>query len=164
MQHQLALACKVAAAMLLGGIIGVEREIADKPAGFRTHMLIAGAAASVTGLSVFLVEQFKNLSLPIRSDPVVVIQAIFTGVSFLGAGTIIRSNKGEHVQGLTTASSILLVSAVGIATALSQWILAVAICGLALFALRAMRWVQFWIEDYRKRNEKIIVENKNPRT
>ena len=63
---------EVALAILLGGVIGFEREVADKPAGFRTHMLVAGAAALLVGLSSALIESFGADSAPrfIRSDPI----------------------------------------------------------------------------------------------
>jgi len=145
--------------MILGGVIGVEREVADKPAGFRTHMLIAGAAAAIVGLSMALIREFQGQSLSVRGDPVRVIEAIFTGLSFLGAGTIMRRDKGEHVEGLTTASSILIVAAIGVASALSLWILAVSLCVMTLLILRCLHWVQWWIDDRRKAGAKIVVEN-----
>jgi putative Mg2+ transporter-C (MgtC) family protein len=110
--QQLFLIAEVALAMLLGGIIGIEREIADKPAGFRTHVLVAGAAALLVGLSSALIIDYAadpNAQL-IRFDPVRVIEAIVTGGSFLGAGTIFRRSETNHVEGLTTAASILLVA------------------------------------------------------
>ena len=111
---QLPIIGEVALAMVLGGAIGVEREFADKPAGFRTHMLVAGAAALLVGLSAALVAEYAahpNSDL-LRFDPVRVVEAIVTGVSFLGAGTIFRRSETNHVEGLTTAASILLAAAV----------------------------------------------------
>jgi putative Mg2+ transporter-C (MgtC) family protein len=127
MPSQLELLAMVALSMLLGAAVGWEREAARKPAGLRTHMLVAGAAAMLTGLSELLV---NDLSIPdplISADPIRVVQAVVTGVTFLGAGTIIRQRedaKGD-VKGLTTAASLLFVAALGIGVALGQYLLAV---------------------------------------
>jgi putative Mg2+ transporter-C (MgtC) family protein len=135
----------VALAMFLGGIIGVEREIADKPAGFRTHMLVAGAAALLVGLSDALLDRFHaqaSSSQNLTSDPIRVVEAVITGISFLGAGTIFRRARTEQVEGLTTAASILLSSAVGIAVALRQFVLAIGITLLTLGVLRGLRIIE----------------------
>lgn len=135
---------QVALAMLLGGFIGVERELADKPAGFRTHMLVAGAAALLVGLGDALLHRFSlGTGDALRSDPIRIVEAIITGISFLGAGTIFRrSAEKEHVEGLTTAASILLSSAIGISVALKQFVLAVGVTVLALIVLRGFRFIQ----------------------
>ena len=134
---------EVALAMLLGGVIGFEREIADKPAGFRTQMLVAGAAALLVGLGDalllrFLVEGKTNVT----ADPIRVVEAIVTGISFLGAGTIFRRDSSEQVKGLTTAASILLCAAVGISVALRQFVLAVGVTLLALIVLRGLTGIE----------------------
>lgn len=143
---------EVALAMLLGGLIGVERELADKPAGFRTHMLVAGAAALLVGLSDALLHRFNVSSGDgLRSDPIRIVEAIITGISFLGAGTIFRRTaEKEHVEGLTTAASILLSSAIGISVALRQFVLAIGVTLLALLVLRGLRFLQTWIDKYRR--------------
>jgi putative Mg2+ transporter-C (MgtC) family protein len=91
----------VAVAMGLGALLGWEREAAGKPAGLRTNMLVAGSAALLIGLSEILVRRFHAElgSGIIRSDPIRVIQAIIIGVSFLGAGTIIRRESKQQVEG-----------------------------------------------------------------
>jgi putative Mg2+ transporter-C (MgtC) family protein len=141
---QLLVIGEVALAMLLGGVIGLEREIADRPAGFRTHMLVAGAAALLVGLSAALIREYAsdpNAEL-IRFDPVRVVEAIVTGVSFLGAGTIFRRGQTNHVEGLTTAASILFAAAIGISVALRQFVLAIAVTVLVLLVLRGMRIIE----------------------
>jgi putative Mg2+ transporter-C (MgtC) family protein len=145
---------EVALAMLLGGIIGVERELADKPAGFRTHMMVAGAAALLVGLGDALLLRFSvSTGEGLRSDPIRIVEAIVTGISFLGAGTIFRrGSEREHVEGLTTAATILLCSAVGISVALRQFVLAVGVTMLALIVLRGLKFLERWIERWRKRN------------
>lgn len=128
---------EVAIALVLGGIIGLEREAARKPAGFRTHMLVAASAALFMSLADLLVHHFdSNTNINITSDPVRVIEAIITGVSFLGAGTIFRHREENQVEGLTTAASILLSSAIGICVALHYFVLAIGVVVLALIVLR----------------------------
>ena len=134
---------EVALAMLLGGIIGFERELADKPAGFRTQMLVAGAAALLVGLGDAMLKRFSaDTSLHATSDPIRIVEAIVTGISFLGAGTIFRRDSSEQVQGLTTAASILLCAAVGISVALRQFVLAIGVTVLALIVLRGLTGIE----------------------
>src|SRR5687767_14836486 len=140
---QLEIVGEVALAMLLGGVIGFEREVADKPAGFRTQMLVAGAACLLVGLGDamllrFLAEGKSNVT----GDPIRIVEAIVAGVSFLGAGTIFRRDASEQVQGLTTAASILLCAAVGISVALRQFVMAVGVTLLALIVLRGLTGVE----------------------
>ena len=146
---QLQILAYVGLAMLLGAVIGLEREIEDKPAGLRTHMLVAGAAALLVALGDVVVRRFdvglgKEL---VRSDPVRIIEAVITGVSFLGAGTIIRGSASRQVEGLTTAASILFAAAVGVCVALSQLVLAVGVTVLVLITLRGVGFVQHRLEQ-----------------
>jgi putative Mg2+ transporter-C (MgtC) family protein len=133
---------EVALAMLLGGVIGVERELASKPAGFRTHMLVAGSAALLVGLGDIVIVHFAantNVQL-ISSDPMRIVGAIITGISFLGAGTIFRHET--QVEGLTTAASLLLCGAIGMAVALHQFIIAGGITLLNLVILRGVKLIE----------------------
>lgn len=137
---QLRVLAYVGLAMLLGAVIGIEREIEDKPAGLRTHMLVAGAATLFVALGDVMVRRFSvGLgSELVRSDPVRIIEAVVTGVGFLGAGTIVLRRAKDQVEGLTTAASILFTAAVGVCVALSQLVLAVGATVLALITLRGL--------------------------
>jgi putative Mg2+ transporter-C (MgtC) family protein len=141
---QVAILAEVFLAMVLGGVIGIERTTANKPAGFRTHMLVAGAAALLVGLSDALINRFNTGAYAdmIQSDPIRVIQAIIAGISFLGAGTIFRHPKKQHVEGLTTAASLLFSGAIGICVALRQFVLAVAVTLLTLIVLRGVELIE----------------------
>jgi putative Mg2+ transporter-C (MgtC) family protein len=141
-EAQLQVLGEVALAMLLGGLIGLEREAADKPAGLRTHMLVAGAAALLVGLGGAMVRHFATTADGdlIRGDPIRVIEAIIGGISFLGAGTILH-RRADRVEGLTTAASILFAAAIGIAVALLQLVLAVGATTLALGVLRGLHFL-----------------------
>jgi len=134
---------RIGLAMLLGGLIGAEREYSDKPAGFRTHTLTAGAAALVVTLSYSLVNQIGEGTLEqIRADPFRVLEAIITGVSFIGAGTIIRRPEQNVVAGLTTAASLLFAAVIGMGVALEETPLAVACTLLVLMVLWGLQLVQ----------------------
>lgn len=136
---QLLVLGRVCLAVLLGAAVGVERELADKPAGLRTHMLVAGSAALLIGLGDFLVDHFGDPAQTdlLRLDPIRLMEALVTGIAFLGAGTIIRDrNDPDSVRGLTTAASILFTAIVGVAVAMSQYLLAVGATALVLLTLR----------------------------
>jgi putative Mg2+ transporter-C (MgtC) family protein len=141
---ELGIIWEVALAMLLGGLIGIEREIARRPAGFRTHMLVAGAAALFVGLGTALIRGFDAAFTgdAIRYDPIRLIEAVVTGVSFLGAGTIFRRARGEHVEGLTTAASLLFSAGIGISVALREFAIAIAVTLLTLIVLRGLNWIE----------------------
>jgi len=125
---------KVALAALLGGVVGIEREFAERPAGLRTHMLVGATAALFVMLAAQMIASFEPQHI-VTVDPVRVIEAIVVGVSFLGAGTIFKyTRQGEGiVEGLTTSASILSVAAIGIAVALNAFVLAVGVTLLNLF-------------------------------
>lgn len=142
---------EVVTAMILGGVIGYDREAADKPAGLRTHMLVAGAAALLVGLGSLIVSSFEDqlLGSGLQTDPIRIFEALITGVSFLGAGTIIQ-HRGEHrVQGITTAASLLMTAAIGATVGLSEWALAAVLTILVYVVLHLLRRVTLVKKDYR---------------
>jgi putative Mg2+ transporter-C (MgtC) family protein len=122
-------------AALLGGIIGLERERSGKPAGFRTHLLICVGAALLTELSigVALLPDGQGGS---RGDPGRIAAQIVSGIGFLGAGTIIQA-RGS-VVGLTTAASIWVVAAIGMAVGSRGYVLALGTTALVVVALRLL--------------------------
>ena len=130
----------VALAMFFGAFIGLERELRRKAAGLRTHMLVAGSAAMLVEGARALQQQFLGVGAsPLaRFDPVPVITAVVTAVGFLGAGTIIRQRDEEHIEGLTTAASMLFAATVGAATALRQYPFAAGATLLALGTLHVI--------------------------
>lgn len=132
----------VALAMILGGVIGYDRELASKPAGLRTHMFVAGAAALLVSLADVLVAGTTLSESLVRADPIRVLEAVITGVSFLGAGTILRQRGEEQVEGLTTAASLLFAAGMGVSIALGQFFLAFGVTVLALLTLRGVKFVE----------------------
>lgn len=130
----------VALAMVLGAVVGLEREYSDKPAGLRTHMLVCGAAALLVSVSNALVEDFGDTISALRVDPIRVIEAVVAGVSFLGAGTIFRRGSENNIQGLTTAASLLFVAGIGICVATDRIVLAVGATILVFLVLHSSQW------------------------
>lgn len=117
---------KIIAAAFLGGLVGIEREFAKKPAGLRTHMLVCATSTFLVMLAVLMVSSFEPQNI-VNADPIRLVEAIVVGISFLGAGTILKHSRERTVEGLTTSASILSVAAIGIAVALDAFILAIGV-------------------------------------
>lgn len=129
---------RVALAMALGALVGLERQLASKPAGLRTHMFVSGAGALLVSLGQSVIDAFPDDAPPgvVTIDPLRIIEAVIAGISFLGAGTIITRSDAGDVQGLTTAASLLFAAGIGIAVGLWQLVVAVGTAVLALVVLR----------------------------
>jgi putative Mg2+ transporter-C (MgtC) family protein len=135
---ELVLLFRLVVAGALAAVLGWERESAHKPAGLRTHMLVAIASALFTVLGELAVRQFPVAPGGMRSDPIRVIQAVSIGVGFLGSGVIFVSKSGDTVRGLTTAASIWATAAIGIAAGLQHYVLAIGTTILLMLVLRTM--------------------------
>jgi putative Mg2+ transporter-C (MgtC) family protein len=132
---------RMVAALLLGGLVGFEREREGKQAGLRTHMLVCLGSCLFTMAGLRLAADLTVLGATI--DPSRVLQGIIGGVGFLGAGTLIR--EGVTVKGLTTAATIWAMGGVGVASGLGYWILAVAAAVLVLVVLEVIgRFERMW--------------------
>jgi putative Mg2+ transporter-C (MgtC) family protein len=142
MFEELSLLGKVIVASLLGGLVGLEREFADKPAGLRTHMLV-GATSAFLVILAYRAVNILSAEDYLRTDPIRMIEAIVVGISFLGAGTILKHthHSEEEVEGLTTSASILSVAAVGIAIGLNNFLLAVGVTMWNLFVNWGLKYV-----------------------
>jgi putative Mg2+ transporter-C (MgtC) family protein len=140
MDEQLKILGVVIVAAILGSVIGFEREKAHKPAGLRTHMLVATTSALLISLASVIIPNLNLNPDLIRIDPIRLIEAVISGVAFLGAGTIIRDKAG--IEGLTTAASLLFVAALGITVALSQFYLAIGLTVLTLLILRGIKFLE----------------------
>lgn len=141
---QLAALGNILLAALLGGLIGLEREIADKPAGLRTHMLVGVSAALLITLGLYLIDTFGEVEY-VRTDPIRIVEAVVVGIGFLGAGTIIH-REGGGVRGLTTSASIFAVAAIGIGTALGLYPLAIGVTLAILFINYIVNQWEKWLE------------------
>jgi putative Mg2+ transporter-C (MgtC) family protein len=140
---QLTILGEVILAAFLGGLIGFERELANKPAGLRTHMLVAASVCLLVALGNAIVTGF-DLPNPTTTDPVRIIEAIIVGISFLGAGTILKRESRTTVEGLTTAASILAVATIGIGTALNLIPLVLGATAVIIFINRVMNVIEKW--------------------
>ena len=105
-------------------------------------MLVAGSAALLVSLGKIMVPDFGLSDVALGSDPLRIIGAIITGVSFLGAGTIIRRGPEDKVKGLTTAAALLFVASVGICVALSKILLAIGVTIITLATLRGVVFLE----------------------
>jgi putative Mg2+ transporter-C (MgtC) family protein len=126
------LAVRLLGSLVLTGMIGLERESRRKSAGLRTHMMVGLAATTYCIITGEIVVESKGET--IRLDPLRVVEAVTGGVAFLAAGMIVFS-KG-HVRGLTTGASLWLAAAIGLATGLGMWPLALSVAGLGLIVVR----------------------------
>ncbi len=120
--------------LVLTGLIGLERETMDRPAGLRTHMLVGLAAVcySVTTLEMLSWDVDDH----VRMDPIRLVEAVTGGVAFLAAGLIVFT-KGE-VRGLTTGASLWLAASIGVAIGLGLWLHGIVVTALALFIVRTL--------------------------
>lgn len=154
MEEQLIELAHVFGAAILGGIVGMEREAKDKPAGFRTNMIISSACALLVILGETAVLSYLSdqaiANDNIETDPIRVIQAIVIGVSFIGAGSILKAEKKENILYLTTAATILLSASVGIAIALRMYTLGVGITILVLIINRILNKIKHKMSDEKK--------------
>ncbi|UIF90069.1 MgtC/SapB family protein [Cupriavidus sp. UYPR2.512] len=120
-------------AMLLGGLIGYQRQASGKAAGLRTHMLVA------LGSALFVLVPLQA-GVPL-GDISRVLQGLIAGIGFLGAGAILKHSDEAHIQGLTTAASIWMVAAIGVAAGLGRPVTAVIATVFTLVILQILlRW------------------------
>jgi putative Mg2+ transporter-C (MgtC) family protein len=131
MSTELEIALRLLLATALGAGIGYQRERANKPAGLRTHILIALGSALFTIVSIF---GFGD-----GVDPSRVAAGVVTGIGFIGAGVILRGVRGDHVVGLTTAASIWIVAAIGLAAGAGMYLIAAIVAAIAVLVLMIPR-------------------------
>jgi putative Mg2+ transporter-C (MgtC) family protein len=138
--HLAELVLRIGLAAVLGGAIGAERELRERGAGLRTHMLVSVGAALFTLVSAYGWGDFQ-FSTPqgVVFDPTRIAAQIVTGIGFLGAGAIIR--QGISVRGLTTAATLWVVAAIGLASGAGYYSAALVTTGAVLFALGPVRIV-----------------------
>ncbi|MGQ9832456.1 MAG: MgtC/SapB family protein [Candidatus Villigracilaceae bacterium] len=142
---------KILLALLAGGLIGIEREFRDKAAGFRTLIFIAIGSTLFTILSI---------KLPGAKDAARIAANIVTGVGFLGAGVILRD--GGRVVGLTTAATIWMTSAIGMALGSGEYLLAGLIVLIALIVLWIFPYFDAWVDSRHNERTYEIAYPANP--
>ena len=149
---------RVAVAAALGGAVGLERELREREAGFRTHMLVSVGSALFTLVSAYGFHEFLvGGGNVIRADPTRIAAQIVTGIGFLGAGAIIR--QGFSVRGLTTAATLWVVAAIGMASGAGYYSAAVITTALVLISLWPLRILAFrTMRRFRPETERLLVQ------
>lgn len=115
------LSLRLLAAVLVGAALGIDRDLERKPIGARTLALVSLGAATLAVATINVPGMFENkdaLSRVVQG----LIQGIMAGIGFIGAGVIIRKPEGDIVKGLTTAATVWVAAALGIACGLGQWV------------------------------------------
>ena len=125
---------------VVGALVGIEREEHKQPAGLRTHILICMGATLIMLLSIFLPQTFPNFQ---ASDPGRIAAQVVSGIGFLGAGAIMK--YGVNVKGLTTAASIWVIAALGLAIGAGMYIGALLGTAILLFALILLDTFEKWL-------------------
>jgi putative Mg2+ transporter-C (MgtC) family protein len=139
-------------AAALGGAIGLERELRERQAGLRTHLIVSVGAALFT-----LVSAYGFTDWGVRVDPTRIAAQIVTGIGFLGAGAIIR--QGLSVRGLTTAATLWLVAAIGMAAGAGYWEGALVATFGAIIMLGPLRTVAYrFLTRFRPALDRLLVE------
>jgi len=121
---------KLTLACILGGLIGLERESLNRPAGFRTYTLVCVGSALAMVVSIDMYYQFYKT---VNADPGRIAAQVVSGIGFLGAGTIMK--EGASVRGLTTAAGLWVVACIGLAVGAGMYVPAIATTILILFVL-----------------------------
>jgi putative Mg2+ transporter-C (MgtC) family protein len=149
---------RLALAAALGGLIGMERELREREAGLRTHLLVALGSALFTIVGAYGFHAFLDSGAAVvRADPTRIAAQIVTGIGFLGAGAIIR--QGLSVRGLTTAATLWVVAAVGLAAGAGYYSAAVITTALVLIALYPLRILAYRIvRRFRTEDGRLLVE------
>lgn len=129
-------------ASLLGGLIGLEREIHGRPAGFRTHLLVSLGSCLFVATSIEFYRIYGNFSGvgPVGVDPARVAAQVVTGIGFLGAGAIIR--EGSSIRGLTTAACLWIAAAIGLSCGAGLVIVPLVVTTISLATLLLLKRVE----------------------
>jgi putative Mg2+ transporter-C (MgtC) family protein len=137
-----AILVKLILASILGGLIGLEREIHGRPAGFRTHLLVSLGSCLFVLTSIHFYRLYGNFTGtgPIGTDPARIAAQVVTGIGFLGAGAIIREKAS--IRGLTTAACLWVAAALGMAVGGGMFVTAAAVTALGLVSLLLLKKVE----------------------
>jgi len=130
-------------ALLFGGVLGLERQIHGRAAGLRTHILVCFSSTMLMLAITYLEQMLPNNSSVYRLDPSRLAAGIMTGIGFIGAGTILRSQN--YVRGLTTSACVWLTASIGIVIGLGYYELAFKFAGASLFVLWCLGKIDLYI-------------------
>lgn len=138
-RQMVSLVSRLLTAMILGALVGAQRESIGKPAGLRTHMLVAMGAALFVLAPLEAGMELDGISR--------VIQGIVTGIGFIGAGAILKLQEKREIEGLTTAAGIWMTAAIGIAAGLGRWGLALVSTILTWITLSVIGKIETWMNQ-----------------
>jgi putative Mg2+ transporter-C (MgtC) family protein len=139
LRQMVSLVSRLLTAMILGALVGAQRESIGKPAGLRTHMLVA------MGSALFVLAPLEaGMELDGMSR---VIQGIVTGIGFIGGGAILKLQEKREIEGLTTAAGIWMTAAIGIAAGLGRWGLALVSTVLTWITLSVIGKIETWMNQ-----------------
>jgi putative Mg2+ transporter-C (MgtC) family protein len=149
---------RLALAAALGGAVGIERELREREAGLRTHLLVSLGSALFTIVSAYGFHAFLSSGASVvRADPTRIAAQIVTGIGFLGAGAIIR--QGLSVRGLTTAATLWVVAAIGLAVGAGYYSGALITTAVVLFSLYPLRILAYRVLiRFRPEDARLLVE------
>ena len=139
LRQMVSLVTRLLTAMILGALVGAQRESIGKPAGLRTHMLVAMGAALFVLAPLEAGMELDGISR--------VIQGIVTGIGFIGAGAILKLQEKREIEGLTTAAGIWMTAAIGIAAGLGRWGLALVSTILTWVTLSVIGKIETWMNQ-----------------
>lgn len=142
---------------ILGGVIGLERESHRRPAGFRTHILVATGSCLITLVSVYSITTVASGSGG-TVDPTRIAANIITGIGFLGAGTILRD--GMTVRGLTTAASLWVVAGIGLAVGFGFYLGALVVAILVTLSLVYLDRIEIKYIESKGQRLNIVLEDR----
>ena len=134
-------AMRLTSAALAGVVIGINRDYAQKPIGMRTLGLVSLGAATITVAAIQVPGMTENADAMSRVVQGV-IQGVMAGISFIGAGVILRDTHARTVDGLTTAASVWVTAALGVACGLGMWGVVVIAAAIGLILLVALGWLE----------------------
>lgn len=134
---------KILIAVLVGGLIGLERESASRPAGLRTHILVCVASAMVMDMNLMMAKEYFN------ADPMRLGAQVISGMGFLGAGTIIK--EGASVKGLTTAAGLWSVACLGLVVGSGQFLMALFAALVMLITLKTFNQLELKYSKNKKK-------------
>ena len=129
------LVLRLAVALVLGAVAGIERQWHHKHAGVRTHTLVAVGAAAFTIVS---------MGLGATNNPMVIAAGVVTGIGFIGGGVIMH--QGEMVQGINTAATLWATASIGLAAGAGYWLLTALVFAALVIVQFPLAWVERWID------------------
>jgi putative Mg2+ transporter-C (MgtC) family protein len=156
------LAGRIVLAALLGGLIGLERELTDKSAGLRTHISVALGAALFGLVSAYSFRDLAGGGPNLRADITRVASNVVVGIGFLGGGAIIK--HGASIRGLTTAASLWVTAAIGLAVGLGSYFIASVTTAALLLSLWGLRAPRRWLRRHLlESTQEVIIRPRSPK-